>query len=525
MLTASLVAIMVMTLLWWSRYAAEPEMVPVLDQSFTQAEIGLISNDLDAKDVPHTVVGDRVMVPADRKMEVLAQLAYAQALPKNFDNAFDEMVKTSGPFTSPDLSEHMLLHAKEQTLSEVISNFPNVSNALVVIDPTDEHKFDGPSIEPSAMVTITTSRLGDSNSRQLAQAAASAISGAQAGLAMGKINVVVDGVPVNVPDPGSPDGPGGSEILEDHKAYEEFYSEQIQKGLGDIRGLMISVSVNLDTAIHDTVSHKVSSDPKAQSSQVQTSDEQSTETTSPPAGGADPGALANVSVSATGAGGGGGGSTNSDSKTMYENDHSKDDITIHQGPGQATVAAASVRVPRSYFVETFKSENDGKDPDETSLEAFTQTEITKIRQSVKAATNITNDDAVFVNSYIDTQPAMATATSAVTSSPISVVTIHGKEIGVGALAAMSMAMMFMMVRKGAPPMPVPVTPAGSPEPQPLIAGDMVAGQVTEGNPLLDGMELDDDSVKASQMLDQVQQMVTANPDGAASLVKRWLNRT
>jgi flagellar biosynthesis/type III secretory pathway M-ring protein FliF/YscJ len=88
-----------------------------------------------------------------------------------------------------------------------------------------------------------------------------------------------------------------------------------------------------------------------------------------------------------------------------------------------------------------------------------------------------------------------------------------------------MAMMFMMVRKGAPPMPVPVTPAGSPEPKPLIAGDMVAGQVTEGNPLLDGMELDDDSVKASQMLDQVQQMVTANPDGAASLVKRWLNRT
>src|ERR1700691_5769706 len=93
MLTASLVAIMIMTLMWWSRYAGDPEMEPVLDQSLSQADIGLITANLDGKGIPHKVVGDRVLVASDQKTEVLAELGYAQALPKNFSNAFDELIK------------------------------------------------------------------------------------------------------------------------------------------------------------------------------------------------------------------------------------------------------------------------------------------------------------------------------------------------------------------------------------------------------------------------------------------------
>jgi flagellar biosynthesis/type III secretory pathway M-ring protein FliF/YscJ len=36
------------------------------------------------------------------------------------------------------------------------------------------------------------------------------------------------------------------------------------------------------------------------------------------------------------------------------------------------------------------------------------------------------------------------------------------------------------------------------------------------------MELDEDAIRAQQMLEQVSSMVR-KPDGAASLVKRWLN--
>ena len=40
--------------------------------------------------------------------------------------------------------------------------------------------------------------------------------------------------------------------------------------------------------------------------------------------------------------------------------------------------------------------------------------------------------------------------------------------------------------------------------------------------MLDGMELDEDAVRAQQMLEQVSTMVEENPDAAANLVKRWL---
>jgi flagellar biosynthesis/type III secretory pathway M-ring protein FliF/YscJ len=39
------------------------------------------------------------------------------------------------------------------------------------------------------------------------------------------------------------------------------------------------------------------------------------------------------------------------------------------------------------------------------------------------------------------------------------------------------------------------------------------------------MELDEDSIKAQTMVDQVSTMVKENPDSAAQLVKRWLNRS
>ncbi len=56
-------------------------------------------------------------------------------------------------------------------------------------------------------------------------------------------------------------------------------------------------------------------------------------------------------------------------------------------------------------------------------------------------------------------------------------------------------------------------------------GEAVAGEAAEGGTMLDGMELDEEAVRSQQMLEQVSTMVKENPDAAATLVKRWLNRT
>jgi flagellar biosynthesis/type III secretory pathway M-ring protein FliF/YscJ len=53
----------------------------------------------------------------------------------------------------------------------------------------------------------------------------------------------------------------------------------------------------------------------------------------------------------------------------------------------------------------------------------------------------------------------------------------------------------------------------------------MVGEVAEGDRTMEGMELDEESLKTQQMIEQVSSMVTENPDAAANLVKRWLNRT
>jgi flagellar biosynthesis/type III secretory pathway M-ring protein FliF/YscJ len=101
---------------------------------------------------------------------------------------------------------------------------------------------------------------------------------------------------------------------------------------------------------------------------------------------------------------------------------------------------------------------------------------------------------------------------------------YAKEIAIGVLALVSLFMVTSLVKKSTPAT-VALGPIEADLPTQFPAGELMAGEASESEQLLDGMELDDDAVRAQQMLDQVSNMVKENPEGAASLVKRWMNRT
>ena len=140
-----------------------------------------------------------------------------------------------------------------------------------------------------------------------------------------------------------------------------------------------------------------------------------------------------------------------------------------------------------------------------------------------------SDDALYVGTFSDVaQPDLPVAQESAGSPLTSAVGKHGKELGVGALALVSLFMVSMMVRGskgGATAVAGGVTqPLAADNGQTLNGNEAVVGSAAEDNASLDGMELDQEAVKAQRMVDQVQQMVEANPDSAANLVKRWLNR-
>ncbi len=193
MLVGTLVVVMVLTLLYWGRYAGNPEMVPVLDQSLGDDEIGRIDMALEAKGIPHSVVAGKVMVPADRKMEIVADLMYSQMLPHDSHSMFEEMNKDANPFAPQSDRERNYVEGVRQELAAIIRRWPGVADAQVLINAKNENRIED-AVKPSATIAITM-RDGAVANKQLVMAAADGVAGAISGMSRGEVRVSVNGIP------------------------------------------------------------------------------------------------------------------------------------------------------------------------------------------------------------------------------------------------------------------------------------------------------------------------------------------
>jgi flagellar biosynthesis/type III secretory pathway M-ring protein FliF/YscJ len=531
MLTAALVTIMVMTLAMWGRYAGDAEFVPVLDQSFAADELSRVVGELKSKGISHKIDGARILVPEDKRLEALAYLGYGQMLPRDFANAFDEVTKSLNPFEAASISAAKLNRAKEKTLGDIIGAFPGVKGAQVLIS-TDARRQIGANVEPSATISIQMrdTRAGGEGVQQLVNAAADTVAGAHAGLATKRIKVSVNGKPRKIQGADDDAGLDEQQQLATMQQNETHFEDKIRKHFDYIPNLMVTVAVKLQPNRTEKVSRIF--DPAGVISKPTQEMEESTESspTLPPAG--EPGVGSNTPLEVNaGQGGGGGGvaTTHNSSKTTIENRYSESNIRELTPAGAATPLSASVRVPRSYFVSVLKGQKpDAKEPDPKAVEDLILAEMPKIKAGVLKSVAFTSVDAISVDTYLDLGnggPQFVGAPETATASSVSfLVGGHAKELALGALAAVSLFMVSMMVRKSAP---VPVMIASAPVmtgPIQLDSGEIVAGEVGGGDPLLDGMELSDEAVRTQQMLNQVGTLVTENPDAAAALVKRWMNK-
>jgi flagellar biosynthesis/type III secretory pathway M-ring protein FliF/YscJ len=447
-------------------------------------------------------------------------------LPNDLHSIFDEVNKNLNPFSSPTEREASYNQAREMMLSQLISRFPNVADAQVLISAKDERRVEG-SVLPSASIVI---KLRDSveNPKNLVIAAADAVAHAVAGLTRGHIAVIVGDREIPVPDADNDPLATGSELMDMKVKEEALEAQKIYTQFSYIPNLLVSVSVQIDNQTTARQTHTYDKDAIVSKPVSESTKTEETSTTS--AGAADPGVGANtgspISIATSGGGGGATSSTTED-KSEYQNFPSEKTESTQIPAGKDTILAATVRVPRSYFVNAYKSTNNGKDPDDAALQTEMTTELASIRTGVKTLLGLKADEDLSVEMYPDLPMGgtmvMATASSAL-SSPVGSVTAYGKQIGIGVLAVVSLFMMSSMVRKAAPaPVVAPSAPASPPSV--LSAAEGLAGEVGMSNAALDGVEMDEDAVKTQQMLDQVTTMVKENPEGAAALVKRWLNRS
>jgi flagellar biosynthesis/type III secretory pathway M-ring protein FliF/YscJ len=541
MLTGALVAIMVMTLLYWGRYAGTADMEPLFEQTLSASDLGNVQNRLALKGVKTTTgSGGQIMVPADKRMEILADLAYAKAMPRIGDSGFEQMLVKLSPWASATERDAVYNRAKEITTSKLIAYVPDVEDAQVMIDPTQKRQIGmaGGGIEPSATVTINMrDDSGASKRREIAEAAASVVVGAQAGMKLDRIKVIINGQPVRLHDNAAPEIIGGDpdELFARKLKFEQMTETRIADLFG-IEKLKVKVSAKINNDIVQKDEEKA--DPKSVIVKPAEEENRDTNTGGAP-GNPEPGAVPNIgqdSAVANGnlevgnpGAGGGGGSTDHTDKTKYTVIVPKTKVLTRSGPGEVSVVSASIRVPHSWFVSAFKQRAniaDNQRPDDQALLAYVKEESDKFREQLRGVTGMPADAAVYISDYPDILPPPSSIAAVPQTATMSIpVTIgkYGKEIALSGLALVSLFMVSMMVKKSAPP-PIAIAPTTISGPPTLMSGEAVAGEATEGGSMLDGMELDEDAIKTEQMLDQVSTLVKENPDGAAALVKRWLNR-
>jgi flagellar biosynthesis/type III secretory pathway M-ring protein FliF/YscJ len=534
MLAASLAALMCVTVVYWGKYAATPEMTVVVDATFTPDRAGAIIAMLKAQGINATIGGDsRIMVQSDQQLAAVAQMAWNKMLPADSSAAIDKIVSQMTLWDSAAKTDKLWNQQKEIKLGQVIARWPDVDDAQVHIDIPDHRSLALPT-EPRASVNITM-KDGVKANKAIAVSAAEFLVGSTAGLTRGNVRVAINGQIVRVGD----DDPGGigssGEILEQKQGWDRWYTAKVEKALQGFPSPIVTVSVELDLTKQNSTQKTL--DPKnvvQYNTQTRDNTEQSTST----AASGEPGVVPNTGSSiAPGAATAGPGDSRKDNWEMNLTAYGEKVTETATPAGNGTPTVAAVQIPHSYFVEVWKRQNPTakSEPEEPLLQPLMTSEFEKIRSIVMSSTNIRDPKAVSVTAYFDMPPEPIAAAAGKGGQVLGIVNGYGKEIGLSALALLSLMMVSGIVKRGAAPVAAVTADALAAQKRefenmvnkaagvPTSLDDGVSSAL-EGSTALEALELDDETNQTQQMVQQVTNLVKENPDGAVSLVKRWMNR-
>lgn len=538
MLVGTLVAIMAITVIWWARYAADGEMVALLEQPLTVEQASQIQRSLSANGIEFRAEGQTIFVQATEQPEALGVLSYDHALPEDTTRHYQEAVGSMGSFDNRQKTDLIIRTATEQSLASTIRRWKGVRDVKVHVSSTYKVGISD-TVMPSASVAIST--MGNADSARLAKASAAMVASAFAMLEPSAVDVIVDG---QIVENGAEEGLAATgDRLVELKAKEERRLEQkLRQRFSYVRGLHVSVTVSVNNAVTRSLESRL--DPESKIVEpIETTIESESSDNSDGGEWDDAGFNSNVPITAASVGGGAGGiteTTTRDNETVRNLvDFNRTREEKYDEGGDTSAIGCTLSIPLSFITAEWTSRYGGEEtPSRSDIEAYEQQIVDEFRQHASTALGLVSSDRVFVSTYASDigmgglagqpggDPALA---AAMDDSAISgLVQKYGKGAAVFALAGVALFLMSSMVKKsGATSVPAVPTSAelaawGAGESIMLAGGDDLAGEAGGAHPLLIGREIAEDQLQAGQMVEQVQSLVKENPDAAAQLVKRWL---
>lgn len=502
----AIVAMMIVAIVWLSQQmsASSGRMEPVLDQAFADADLIVIGDHLRERKISHELRDGRVYVPADRKMDVLSELIYANVVTGNTENGFDAMIRQSSVFDTPSKTDKMFNRAKEMTLARVVGGFKGVRRATVMIDPTNERHIGG-EITPSALVDIQTREKAGASPRELASAAVNAVTGAVSTMDRAKVRVTIDGASHNA----------GSEeitadVMERRQQCEQAYVTKVRQLLSYIPDVLVSVSVDLN--VQSMEEEKRIIDPENYLHVEKRVETRSGKDDAASDLGVIVNAVPRIAENASA------GSANSTSEYSLLPSETVQKTRIPAG--KETVLSASIAVPRSYLVNLYQrgAREAAKEPDDALLQPIADAQLTRVRKLVRNSLGLKNDADVAVEIYEDAAavapvaPAVASAETSVIPS-VKTLKAHTKEISYAAAGVVGLVALSMMFRRGGGAADADFAPEGA-------APRAVPARVRVTPPVVQREIAEDDDT--SDLLRQVRELAARQPDDASRVIRDWI---
>ncbi|MHC4991294.1 MAG: hypothetical protein ACYTGC_09965 [Planctomycetota bacterium] len=524
LLVGSLTIILVMSLFIVALYTGRASMVPLPVQEGAARTSAM--EYLSARNIDWTERGGEILVPAEQRHVLLAQMTDAQIIgPDQID--FGALVREDSPFLSKAQNDRRWLIATMNHLSRTISRMHGITRADVVIDePARPSGLGRAHLSPSASVNILTT--GSELTQEQVNAIAEMVAGAHAELKVGDV-AVVDANAGRVYRATGDNARRAGRYLELQQSTTDVYQEKLLQALQYIPGVNVAVNVIVDHREIVEESRRVD-DPKQG---VTREASRSLNATNRRSGG-EPGVRSNTGASIAMAGQPVSTMEDERSETRMIPAFGGTDSRTHDPGGHALKVNASIGVPRSYFIRLFGDHTGrpGVQPPAEELDPFIQQEIGRIREHVQP--------------LIDTGPkgGRVQGTVAVTMIPDFAAPGVGADPGpgsganasgflteslvkygsLGTLALVSLAMMFMMVRRASVRQPLPSEEELLGMPPALAgAGPLVSGEAGPAPLPLEGVEVDEATVRRQEILDQLNEMSRTAPQDAAELLRRWLH--
>ncbi len=535
LLVGLLVVVMAATIYIIVLTSAKPEMVVLMPQSMSVEDINRAEMYLKGK-YDYQISGDKILVPADKAYSIRGEMFSAQALPRNTTAAFDALVRETNVFKSESATSREWTVAKSDALAAMLREFPYLDNASVIIAQGERSGLGRDAIPSSATVSVKT-RSGDSLTSQQVVAIVSMMQGAIAGIKAQDIHITDGMRRYQAP---SDDAPMPSDILEYKHSIEDDFTRKLNTMFDEMGEVKIAVNATPDLSVRNQT--KETYDPKGVVKAV--TDETSNDTSTSEGGpGGEPGVKPNVAAVATDSSGPK--SLSTTNQTTEKTDVRFGKITetaILPAGTEIKDLTASISIPRSYFVSIYRriAKDPKADPEDDKLQPTIDAQLKRTQLAAMNAIGAKSENQIRVDWFDDTivsHPAeIAQAGYASGSVPV-MVTQYAKQGVLAVFALGVLGMMLMMVRRSVPATDDasadPSVFFGGPggknrrkaEPGQIDVGDDVYGEANSGEAVLTGIELDDDTLQSRKMVDEVSIMIKENPENAATLVKRWMNKT